>query len=271
VTSEEREGFEREYRDWIRLMSRDAASHAAALPDETRRRLLQAYRDLQEPLAVFRPLCAPERVKSLAGERISSFIVLETDAVTFFPSVHSLQPGILDYAVAMNRRLFCRGLWYPIISLNSEYIRRSSDRLLTFALEHEFEMNRIYQEVALRLKTPALDEKSEIMRSALEISKDRLQITQGELIEDDRLMHRLSSFAPLLPKPYAERAMLLYLEHNLADLLPFCQKSRSPEEESFGEDLYREFESWSEFSQRTYELFVQDILCNIRDANQGYG
>jgi hypothetical protein len=60
----------------------------------------------------------------------------------------------LDFAVAMNRRLFFQGLWFHIISLNSEYIRKSSDRLLTFALEHEFEMNRIYQEISSHVRVP---------------------------------------------------------------------------------------------------------------------
>ncbi len=109
------------------------------------------------------------------------------------------------------------------------------------------------------------------MDSAKEISKDRLKITKEELIEDEKLMNRLSKTQPLLPKPYAEKAMLLYLEADLPKLQPFGQKSQSPEEESFGEELYEEFQSWSRFSQETYELFVREIQCNLRDANRGYG
>jgi hypothetical protein len=80
---------------------------------------------------------------------ISNFIVPETDAVTFFPSVYSSAPAILDFAVAMNRCIFCEGLWFPIIALNSACIQQSSDRMLCFALEHELEMNHIYQSVSL--------------------------------------------------------------------------------------------------------------------------
>jgi hypothetical protein len=47
-------------------------------------------------------------------------------------------------------------------------------------------------------------------------------------------------------------------------LLPFF-------EEIFGHELYEEFQSWSEFSQETYDHFVREVLLNLRDANRGYG
>jgi hypothetical protein len=171
----------------------------------------------------------------------------------------------------MNRRLFFQGLWFPIISLNSEYIKKSSDRLLTFALEHELKMNRIYQEISSRLRILPQGEKQDIMDSSKEVSRKRLTITQGELFEDERLMHQLSRTQPLLPKPYAEMAMLHYIEANLSRLRSFGVKSSSTDEEAFGEELYQEFLSWSEFSQRTYELFVRELLSNLRDVNRGYG
>jgi len=99
----------------------------------------------------------------------------------------------------MNRRLFFQELWFPIISLNFEYTRKSSNRQLTFALEHEFEMNRIYQEISSRLRILTQGEKQDIMDSAKEVSRKRLTITQGELFEDERLMHQLSITQPLLP------------------------------------------------------------------------
>jgi hypothetical protein len=252
-------------------MSRDAANRLSALPNERQNAILKAYEDFKEPLAIFRQISEANRVKQLAGERLSEFVVIETDAITFFPSVYSSIPGVLDFSVAMNRRLFYQGLWFPIISLNSEYIKRSNDRLLTFALEHEFEMNRIYQEISTQLRIPTQGEKRDIMDSAKGVSTKRLTITQGELIEDERLMHQLSKTQPLLPKPYAEMAMLLYLEANLPRLRSFGVKSSNANEEAFGEDLYREFGDWSEFSRITYELFVRELHFNLRDANQGYG
>ena len=167
--------------------------------------------------------------------------------------------------MAMNRRLFCRKLWFPIISLNSEYIRQSPDRILAFALEHEFEMSRIYQEISSRQKTVSPDEKRDIMISAQEISQKKLTITPEELIEDERLMHQLSLSSPLLPKPYAEMALLHYLEANFPRLEPFGQKSASPEEEALGKELAEEFSSWSDFSTKTYELFVREIAANLRE------
>ncbi|MBN1236170.1 MAG: hypothetical protein JW999_09000, partial [Methanotrichaceae archaeon] len=176
----------------------------------------------------------------------------------------------LDYAVAMNRRLFCQKLWFPIISLNSEYIRQSPDRTLAFALEHEFEMSRIYQDISSHLRIISPDEKRDIMIQAQETSSKKLTITVEELMEDERLMHQLSLSSLLLPKPYAEMAMLHYLEANLPRLEPFGRKSASPEEEAFGEDLAAEFSSWSDFSIKTYRLFVREIAANLREANQGY-
>jgi len=270
VPKDDRESFEEDYQDWIRLMSRDAACRLSALPLPQQKRILKAYEDFKDPGLVYRELSQAERVRSLAVERISSFIVVETSSITFFPSVCSPLPGALDYAVAMNRRLFCQKLWFPIISLNSEYIRRSPERILAFALEHEFEMSRIYQEISSRLNAISPDEKRDIMISAQEIAQQKLTITPEELIEDERLMHQLSLSSPLLPKPYAEMALLHYLEANFPRLEPFGQKSASPEEEAFGEELAEEFSSWSEFSAKTYELFVREIAANQRDANHGY-
>lgn len=264
----DREAFERDYSEWLLLMSRDAAHRLASMPQERRDAVLNEYYSLKNPRAVFHKLKDQSRIERLGKERLSSYIVLETDAIVFFPSLYS--PAALDFAVAMNRRLFYRDLWFPIISLNSEYILQSSDRVLAFALEHEFEMSRIYQEISLNLRALSTDEKRNIMESAGMNSSEKLSITQEELIEDEKLMYRLSSTQALIPKPYAERAMLLWLEDNFSMLESYGIPSRGPEEEAFGEELLREFQSWSEFSQKTYDLFVREISANLRDANIGY-
>ncbi len=265
----DREFFERDYRDWLLLMSRDAAHRLAALPPDRQKTVLKAYFDLKNPKAVFHKPSDHERVKRLSGERISSFIVVETEAMVFFPSIYT--PLALDFAVAMNRRFFYRGLWFPIIALNSEYIRQSSDRVLSFTLEHEFEMSRIYQEISLNLRALSPSEKRDVTDSAQKISAERIGITPEELIEDEKLMHLLSTTQPLIPKPYAESAMLLYLEDNFSELESYGLPSISPEEKAFGEELLKEFQSWSAFSKKTFELFVREISANIREANRGYG
>jgi len=61
------------------------------------------------------------------------------------------------------------------------------------------------------------------------------------------------------------------MEANLSHLRSFGVKSSSPDEEAFGEELYQEFISWSEFSRKTYELFVRELFSNLMDVNQGYG
>jgi len=38
-----------------------------------------------------------------------------------------------------------------------------------------------------------------------------------------------------------------------------------------GMSLMKSSKADSEFSQRTYELFMREILLNLRDANHGYG
>jgi hypothetical protein len=37
------------------------------------------------------------------------------------------------------------------------------------------------------------------------------------------------------------------------------------------DELYEEFQGGSEFLQRTYDLFIREILLNLRDENRGYG
>lgn len=264
----DREFFERDYKDWLVLISRDAAHRLAAMLPERRNAVLKEYLDLKNPQAVLHKPRDPSRVGRLGGERLSSYIVLETDAIVFFPSLYS--PAALDFAVAMNRRFYYKGLWFPIISLNSEYIIQSSDRVLAFALEHELDMSRIYQKISLNLRALSTDEKREIMESAEKNSTEKHSITQEELIEDEKLMHRLSSTQALIPKPYAERAMLLWLEENFSEIESRGIPSTSPEEEAFGKELLREFQGWSEFSQKTFERFVREISANLRDANIGY-
>lgn len=269
MSDKDRDRFEQDYKDWLLLMARDAAHRLAALPPTRREAVLKGYDRLKNPHSVFRRISDRERIERLGCEKISGFIVAETDAVTFFPSIYST--GALDFAVALNRRFFYNGLWFPIIALNSEYILRSSDRVLAFTLDHEFEMNRIYMEVSMNLRALSPDEKRDVVDTAQNISTDRMKITQEELFEDEKLMHELSVSQPLIPKPYAESAMLAYLEDNFDLLKHYGQQSRDPDEESFGAELLEEFLSWSEFSKRTYEHFIREILANLRDANKGYG
>lgn len=263
-----REMFEQDYKDWLLLMARDASHRLAAMPPGRRTRVIDSYNRLKDPHSVFRHPSDMKRIERLAGEKIADFIIVETDAITFFPSIYS--SDALDFAVAMNRRFFYNGLWFPIIALNSEYMYQSSDKVLSFAIDHELEMSRIYMEISLNLRSLSSDEKRSVVDSAQNISTERLKITQEELIEDEKLMHNLSSSEPLIPKPYAESALLIHLEDNYDAMKEYGQESRNSEEDSFGSGLLKEFRGWSQFSRRTYELFVSEVLSNLRDANKGY-
>lgn len=233
-----------------------------------RESLIESYRQLENPQSVFH--AAPDRVKKLAGERLKTFVLVETDAVSFFPSLYSPSPIILDYAVAMNRRFYCRGLWFSIISLNSQYIEQTTDRMLAFALEHEFQMNNLYDEATTNLRSLSPEEKRQIYETALRESAEKLDITQEEMVEEEMLMLQFSNTQPLIPKPYAEMALLCYLEDGFEMLEKFGAMSKSLEEDTFGRGLYEEFRGWADFSYRTYHLFVREILSNLEESYRGY-
>ena len=267
----DRERFKQDYKDWIILIAKDVACRLSAMPLSKRVHVLKNYENYKNPRVVFRKLSDPDRITRLVGERISGYIVIETDAITFFPSLSSGFACVLDFAVAMNRRIFCKGQWYPLIALNHEYVQQSSDKLLSFALDHEFEMNRIYHEISLNMRCLSRHEKRDIMDKAQQISSERLKITKDELFEDEKLMYQLSFSQPLIPKPYAERAMLVYLEENFSELEVYGIPSIIMEEDVFGGELFSEFQGWSEFYQSSYDIFIREILDNLRAINKGYG
>lgn len=251
-------------------MARNAADRITAMSQAKRITIMKNYRDYRDPRLVFEKIFDADRIMRLASDRISDYIILETNAVPFYHSIYSFVPGTLDFAVAMNRRLFVRSLWLPVIALNSEYIRQSNDRILSFTLEHELEMSRIFQEILSNLRNISSEEKRDITENAMKSSIDKLKISQEDLLEDEKLMNKLSFSQPLIPKPYAEMAMLIYLEDNIAELEHYGMPSRNPEEEAFGENLSDEFKGWSGFSQTTYNLFVREIIADLIDENRGY-
>lgn len=270
MSEPERQKFEKDYWDWLLSVAKDAARSLADLPMTKRELTTRNYKQLLDPKSVFRKLSDPKRLERLAGDKISKYIVVETEAITFFPSIYTSVPGALDFSVAMNRRFYYQELWFPIIALNSEYIRKSGDRILEFTLEHEFEMSKIYQQISENLRALSGDEKREVASSAQQYAATRLQITQDELIEDEKLMVQLSKSRPLIPKPYAETALLLFLEDNFSDLRSFGVPSESDEERTFGAELYDEFQGWAYFSKKTYASFVRELLADLKESDRGY-
>jgi hypothetical protein len=109
-----------------------------------------------------------------------------------------------------------------------------------------------------------------VASSALKASADRLQITQGELLEDEKLMVQLSRTMLLIPKPYAEMALLLFLEDNISDLRSYGVPCESDEERSFGAELYEEFLGWADISRKSYVSFVRELLADLKESDRGY-
>jgi hypothetical protein len=225
---------------------------------------------MKDPSKVFRPLSDQARIRRLGGDEADGYILVETDAVTFFPSMGSSSSGALDYAVAMNRRYYFEGLWFSIISFNSEYLRQASDRVLAYALEHEFEMGRLYQKAFAEMRKLSPDEKLQISQQAHETSVEKRKVSLEDLIDEERLMLKLSESQPVVPKPYAETALLRYLSDNFSDLEGFGVKSGDDEEDAFGAELYEEFEGWSSFSIESYRLFVRETVMALNEASRGY-
>jgi len=265
-----RDGFEREYRSWLVSVAKDVAGRLAESGPVERERALQVYREMEDPTRVFRPLSDRDRIMKMGGEEAEGYILVETDAITFFPSIDSSNPGALDFAVAMNRRYYYRGLWFSIISLNSEYLRRVSDGTLTYALEHEFEMGRLYQQAFEEMRKLSPGEKLEISRLAHQTSVKKSKISLEDLIDEERLMASLSESQTVIPKPYAETALLAHLEENFSRLEKFGRDSEDDEEDAFGAELYDEFEGWSEFSIESYRHFVREVSLGVSEAYRGY-
>jgi hypothetical protein len=251
-------------------VAKDLAHQLAEADSGERDRILQKYREMEDPHRVFRPLSDRDRVVDLGGEEGDGYILVETDAMTFFPSIGTSTPGALDFAVAMNRRYYYRGLWFSIISLNSEYLRRVSDRVLAYALEHEFEMGRLYQQAFQEMRKLSPGEKLEISQLAHQTSVKKTKISLEDLIDEEKLMLALSESLPVIPKPYAETALLTYIEENFPDLEKFGAKSEDADEDAFGAELYDEFEGWSEFSIQSYRLFVREAILGVSEAYRGY-
>jgi hypothetical protein len=265
-----RDGFEREYRAWLVSVAKDVAQQLAGSDPKERERVLQTYREMEDPKRVFRPLSDPDRISKIGGEEAKGYILVETDAITFFPSIDSSNPGALDFAVAMNRRYYYRGRWFSIISLNSEYLRRVSDRILAYALEHEFEMGRLYKQAFGEMRKLSPGEKLEISRLAHQASVKKSKISLEDLIDEERLMSSLSESEPVIPKPYAETALLAHLEENFSRLEKFSTESEDDEEDAFGAELYDEFEGWSKFSLQSFRLFVREAAQGVSEVYRGY-
>lgn len=253
--------FEMEYIKWIRSVAGKVGSRMTCLSKPERDRLLGEYRRLEDPLEVFRELSSIDRVKGLQCGDTEKHIFLETDTINFFPSLGE-RSNALDFSISMSRRMYYRGLWFSMISLNKSYAERATEKMLLFTLEHELEVARIFEDITRESGSEVRTYDSERI--------GKLNITPEDLREDERLFLELIETQPLLPRPYSEMALLLYLEENFSLLRHFGTPSITADEEAFGAGLYEEFIGWKGFTQNSYRIFVSEIRSKIRDAYAGY-
>lgn len=264
--SKDRSRFERDYEGWLRGVAGDVAHRLTKLPLAQRDSILQAYQRLSNPSFVYSAYPDTDALEELIGDKIARCIVAKTEAVSFFPSIYSTMPWVLDFSVVMSRRLYYNGLWFSAISIVDRYAKNGSNRMMTFALEHEFELLKIYEDMS--------SEKASLIK-ALEMAKPnsvikKLGIKPDELREDERLILSLTETQPLIPKPYAEMALLVYLQDNFDRVEDLGYISQNEDEDVFGRGLYEEFGSWEEFTKSSYQLFVSEIQIRLKDAYTGY-
>ncbi len=259
--------FEEEYTLWIRSAAKDIAFALGQLkPDETAKIISRSEQYLQNPDSVFRAE-GLEAVKNIAPGNI---LLLTTDAVVFSQSIFVPMPCIFDYAVALNRRYYL-GSWYSIITLNTMYLKEASETMLKYTLEHELLQKEIYEENMRKdARKFSPDEKRKISDDSLTKAIEKSGITREELAKERELMLKISSSSPLVPKPFAETALYMYVEKNLDGLKGFGEASMTEKEERIGKKLNADFKEWIDFSMDVYKIFLYDVKKELNYRDYGY-
>jgi hypothetical protein len=106
----DRQKFENDYLSWLLYVVKDAARSLADMPTIKRELAIKRYKKLKDQRMVFHKPSDTKRLERLAGDKISKYILVETEAITFFPSIYTSFPGALDFSVAMDRRFFYQEL-----------------------------------------------------------------------------------------------------------------------------------------------------------------
>jgi len=253
--------FEEEYLGWIRRVAANVSRRLARLPDGIQQELLRSYALLEDTGRLYRQSPHAERIHRLSNGKTRGHIILETDGVDIFPSLTSPNPGVLDFAIGMGRRFYFRGLWFSVLGFNAAYLEKASDKMLTFAIEQELEMIRIYAEISAEAK---------VSQRVEDRAERHLNIQPDELREDERILMEISDSQPLIPRPYSEIGMLVYIETKFQEIKSMGVPSRDEAEEGFGSGLFKEFLGWEPFTRKSYLIFVSEIRDKMRDAFSGY-
>ena len=259
--------FEKEYTLWIQSAAKDIAFTLNQLKSqELKKIIVQSEQYQKEPESVY-GTDELETVKDLVP---SGILLLSTDAIVFSQSIFVPMPSVFDYAVALNRRYYL-GKWYPIITLNKKYLREASEAMLKYTLEHELLQKEIYEEnmrSGIRKFTP--DEKRNISNETMNKAIEKSGITNSELGMEKEIMLKISSVSPLIPKPFAETALYLFVEKNIEVLKDYGMDSMTDKEDKIGKKLNADFKGWIDFSMNTYKIFLSDIKKELNYMDYGY-
>ncbi len=267
MQSLKREKFEEEYTLWISSAAKDIAFTLNQLkPDEIKSIISRSEQYLEKPESVF-ATDGLEPAKKLVPPNI---LLLSTEAVVFSQSIFAPLPGVLDYAVAMNRRYYL-GSWYSIITLNTSYLKEASETMLKYALFHELLQKEIYEEnVRSEGRKFTHEEKRKISNETKNSAIEKSGITREEIVRENQLMLKISYHSPLIPKPFAETALYWYMEKNLENVKEFAEASRTEKEDAIGKKLNSDFKGWLDFSTSTYRTFLNEVKKELNYMDYGY-
>jgi len=262
-----KEKFEEEYTLWISSAAKDIAFTLNQLkPDEIKSIISRSEQYLEKPESVF----ATEGLEPAKKLVPPNILLLSTEAVVFSQSIFAPYSGILDFAVAMNRRYYL-GSWYSIITLNTAYVKEASETMLKYALFHELLQKEIYEEnVRSEGRKFTHEEKRKISDETKNLAIKKSGITREELVKENQLMLKISYHSPLIPKPFAETALYFYMEKNLEDFKGFAEASRNEKEDEIGKKLNSDFKGWLDFSTNTYRTFLHEVEKELNYMDYGY-
>ncbi len=268
MQSSSMEKFEEEYTLWIKSVAKDIAFTLNQLkPYEIKNIITRNDQYLKEPESVYGKE-GLEVVRKIAPDNI---LLLSTDAVVFSQSIFVRMSGILDYAVAMNRRYYL-GSWYSIITFNRAYLKEASETMLKYTLEHELLQKAIYEENIRNneVKKFTPQEKRKISDETLNKAIEKSGITRDELFKERELMNRISFISPPIPKPFAETALYWYIEKNLKEFNNYAEASKTEKENEIGKKLNSDFKEWLDFSVNAYSTFLTDVKKELNYMDYSY-
>jgi hypothetical protein len=105
----DREKFEEDYLGWLLSVAKDSARILAYMPTAERELTAKKYKQLLDPKSVIHKLSDPKRIERLTCIETSRYIVVETEAITFFPSILYSRPRCIGLFSGHEQALLLSG------------------------------------------------------------------------------------------------------------------------------------------------------------------